>query len=55
MLELSMYKDLIDKGELLLVDNVLLTKEQHAAYQQALVNSTYYDMLQGVRKVLLKC
>lgn len=53
MSELSMYKDLINKGELFLVDNSLLTKDQHAEYQKAKTQASYYDMLQGVRKVLL--
>ena len=53
MPELSIYKDLIDKGEMFLVGDTLLTKEQHIAYQQAITEATYFDMLQGVRKVLL--
>jgi hypothetical protein len=48
-----MYKDLINKGELILVNDILLTKDQHAAYQNAKTQATYFDMLQGVRKVLL--
>lgn len=54
MSELSMYKDLINKGELFLVNDSLLTKDQHAEYQSAKEQATYFDMLQGVRKVLLK-
>jgi hypothetical protein len=48
-----MYKSLIEKGELFLVGDTLLTKEQHIEYEAAKKQSSYYDMLQGVRKVLL--
>lgn len=44
---------LIKAGELIQHGDVLLTKEQHAEYVEATRLETYYDMLQGVRKVLL--
>jgi hypothetical protein len=39
--------------ELYLHGSVLLTKEQHDRYIEAHNKYEYFDMLQGVRKVLL--
>lgn len=43
----------IKLGNLINIGDTLLTKEQHAKYLEATKQSEYYDMLQGVRKVLL--
>jgi glycerol-3-phosphate cytidylyltransferase-like family protein len=43
----------IEAGELYLVGSHLLTAEQHKQYTAAIQQAEYYDMLQGVRKVLL--
>lgn len=46
-------KSQIAKGDLFLVEDILLSREQHAKYLEAMNKMRYYDMLQGVRKVLL--
>jgi hypothetical protein len=47
------FKELLKSGELILVNSVLLTKEQHNRWLNANAKSEHYDLLQGVRKVLL--
>ena len=43
----------IQDGSLFLVGTTILNKEQYSAYINATTESDYFDMLQGVRKVLL--
>jgi len=45
---------LLDSGELVLVDGGVMSKDDYDAYMKAKEQSEYFDMLQGVRKVLLK-
>jgi DNA polymerase elongation subunit (family B) len=43
----------LKSGEYVLRKGALLTKEQNTEYERLIKESEYYDMLQGVRKILL--
>jgi hypothetical protein len=54
-MQLKELKQQIAAGKLFLVKDRLLTKEQHERWENANAEADYYDLLQGVRKVLLSC
>jgi hypothetical protein len=43
----------LKSGDYVLRKGTLLTKEQNTEYERLIKESEYYDMLQGVRKILL--
>lgn len=52
--DVAQLKELLTAGKIVKVGTKLMTREEHENYSEDLSTANYYDLLQGVRKVLLK-
>lgn len=52
-MDIKVIKDKIKKGELILEDGRLYTKEEHQKLTEAIHNEFHYDLLQLTKKISL--